>query len=93
MYSKANHGFHNDTTPRYDEAQRSLPGSRPWICLELDPAHSPAEQKPQTRRGRGRQSKEDSASHATSWAGVGRPPRRPARPRPVDDGAARGSGR
>jgi carboxymethylenebutenolidase len=30
MYENANHGFHNDTTPRYDKAlPQSLPGNEP----------------------------------------------------------------
>ena len=28
MYAGANHGFHNDTTPRYDEAAAKLAWSR-----------------------------------------------------------------
>ena len=28
IYAKANHGFHNDTTPRYDEAAAKLAWSR-----------------------------------------------------------------
>ena len=27
IYKGANHGFHNDTTPRYDEAAAKKPGS------------------------------------------------------------------
>jgi len=28
MYANTNHGFHNDTTPRYDEAAAKLAWSR-----------------------------------------------------------------
>ena len=31
IYKGANHGFHNDTTPRYDEAAAKKPGSGRWI--------------------------------------------------------------
>ena len=30
MYAGANHGFHNDTTPRYDEAAAKLSQERTW---------------------------------------------------------------
>jgi len=31
IYAGANHGFHNDTTPRYDERWQNSPGSARWI--------------------------------------------------------------
>ena len=31
IYPKANHGFHNDTTPRYDEAAAKLAWGALWI--------------------------------------------------------------
>jgi carboxymethylenebutenolidase len=34
MYANANHGFHNDTTPRYDEAAAKLAWSRTIAFLE-----------------------------------------------------------
>ena len=30
MYPGTQHGFNNDTTPRYDKAAASLAGSAPW---------------------------------------------------------------
>jgi len=29
-YPGTQHGFNNDTTPRYDKAARPSPGSAPW---------------------------------------------------------------
>jgi carboxymethylenebutenolidase len=34
MYAGANHGFHNDTTPRYDEAAAKLAWSRTTAFLK-----------------------------------------------------------
>jgi carboxymethylenebutenolidase len=34
MYAGANHGFHNDTTPRYDEAAAKLAWSRTTASLK-----------------------------------------------------------
>ena len=31
IYPDVNHGFHNDTTPRYDKPPQNLPGSAPLI--------------------------------------------------------------
>jgi dienelactone hydrolase len=32
-YAGANHGFHNDTTARYDKEDAELPGSGRWVFL------------------------------------------------------------
>jgi carboxymethylenebutenolidase len=36
MYANANHGFHNDTTPRYDEAAAKLAWSRTMTFLDAN---------------------------------------------------------
>ncbi|MFZ0196073.1 MAG: dienelactone hydrolase family protein, partial [Pseudolabrys sp.] len=40
VYSGANHGFHNDTTPRYDEGAAKLAWQRTldWLNKYLRPA-------------------------------------------------------
>jgi carboxymethylenebutenolidase len=42
VYAGANHGFHNDTTPRYDEAAAKLAWQRTldWFAKYLKPAGS-----------------------------------------------------
>ena len=35
MYEKTQHGFHNDTTPRYDEAAARLAWSRTMAFFDL----------------------------------------------------------
>ena len=36
MYAGTNHGFHNDTTPRYDEAAAKLAWSRTVAFLKAN---------------------------------------------------------